>query len=942
MKSSFRSFLGVSPKKSFDLIENNTAAVVECKKSCEKNYEAVLAVNAEDANGSCFSTVPNTKLRLNPCVFYSKGSIADRSPTKSQHCFEGSLNCENTDDLQLNAADHQGSSRAVHYVDYQAVRNSPQEDVPRDAFNLYETAGYAFNDLSQLLAASNSIRFDNSAPQMLQKDSIYTENIAPVFDSTMKATERTPSCLSNNVVFQWTPTTENLLSQNAMLCSEPTASATISQETNDQNANSLQRYQSIDVNISEGSTHSVSGDCHPIVAHVQSLTEPTVFNSVSKTMREEEQNHLADKEKMKCKKMAKLAQEPRALIEIDSLVNDVSEPIRELTSDERILLKQEFYLPVSEGMDPNDPICIDSDSSSVEYIFSKSAENYQSQPLKNWVQEQKKNLKGVDSDTDDVVEIAPKRNSYSSEDNARRHKCSRGCMTAVKFDRKLLEKEQILHRMFDVVRYLCSVRQPQLKPEMFTFCPNVSTNLQTDSISYPSHPLILDISKGNERMPVPVVNNVDDDCDFFVGYRYVTSREYEPVAARNIGVTHDADPSSAINVVVWCSCSDLCVKTSTCECRKLTESSTVTLRNPNGFPEAGYAYGRLNFQWPTGVFECNPKCICGPMCGNRVSQHGITVPMQVFKTRNMGWGVMVTEDVPKGAFLANYIGTVVDPTGDDENLIGRNTLHHLDLDLLEVVDREEGLRNKVPRSIQPKAKSTDRHGNKAHEHQQQQQTAHAENALPAADGAEVENKVPFVKPKIEYIESHETTKLKDTSGGIDVVSKSNTDVGTQQLTKVAADSKETSDKVADNAREEDENDDDDVFEKSTLNAAANAVIGTVDGSGLDDNEDLESELSPFLSTREQLHGRRHPFFVDSFQAGNFSRFFNHSCEPTMFAQNVFTTSHDPQIHQIAFFAFDDLKAGTELTYDYCVQCDDNTPTQIVCRCGAQTCRGRLL
>ena len=122
--------------------------------------------------------------------------------------------------------------------------------------------------------------------------------------------------------------------------------------------------------------------------------------------------------------------------------------------------------------------------------------------------------------------------------------------------------------------------------------------------------------------------------------------------------------------------------------------------------------------------------------------------------------------------------------------------------------------------------------------------------------------MPFVKPKIEYNESHETTKLKDTSGGIDEVSKSNTDVGTQQLTKVAADSKETSDKVADNAREEDEDDDDDVFEKSTLNAAANAVIGTVDGSGLDDNEDLESELSPFLSTREQLHGRRHPFFVD--------------------------------------------------------------------------------
>ena len=26
--------------------------------------------------------------------------------------------------------------------------------------------------------------------------------------------------------------------------------------------------------------------------------------------------------------------------------------------------------------------------------------------------------------------------------------------------------------------------------------------------------------------------------------------------------------------------------------------------------------------------------------------------------------------------------------------------------------------------------------------------------------------------------------------------------------------------------------------------------------------EIESETSPFLSTREQLHGRKHPFFVD--------------------------------------------------------------------------------
>lgn len=38
------------------------------------------------------------------------------------------------------------------------------------------------------------------------------------------------------------------------------------------------------------------------------------------------------------------------------------------------------------------------------------------------------------------------------------------------------------------------------------------------------------------------------------------------------------------------------------------------------------------------VFECNEKCNCMSNCKNRVVQHGRTVPLEIFKTTNRGWG----------------------------------------------------------------------------------------------------------------------------------------------------------------------------------------------------------------------------------------------------------------------------------------------------------------
>uniref|UniRef100_A0A3Q0RP08 Histone-lysine N-methyltransferase SETDB2 n=1 Tax=Amphilophus citrinellus TaxID=61819 RepID=A0A3Q0RP08_AMPCI len=77
-------------------------------------------------------------------------------------------------------------------------------------------------------------------------------------------------------------------------------------------------------------------------------------------------------------------------------------------------------------------------------------------------------------------------------------------------------------------------------------------------------------------------------------------------------------------------------------------------------------------------------------------------------------------------------------------------------------------------------------------------------------------------------------------------------------------------------------------------------------------------------------------FVDASREGNVSRFINHSCQPNLFIQNVFTDSHDPAFPVIAFFTSRTVSAGTELTWDYSatVPADSPQKQEVPCLCGS--------
>uniref|UniRef100_A0A6J0ULI6 Histone-lysine N-methyltransferase NSD2 isoform X1 n=1 Tax=Pogona vitticeps TaxID=103695 RepID=A0A6J0ULI6_9SAUR len=75
--------------------------------------------------------------------------------------------------------------------------------------------------------------------------------------------------------------------------------------------------------------------------------------------------------------------------------------------------------------------------------------------------------------------------------------------------------------------------------------------------------------------------------------------------------------------------------------------------------------------------------------------------------------------------------------------------------------------------------------------------------------------------------------------------------------------------------------------------------------------------------------------IDAGPKGNYSRFMNHSCQPN--CETLKWTVHGDT--RVGLFAVCDIPAGTELTFNYNLDCLGNEKT--VCRCGAPNCSGFL-
>jgi euchromatic histone-lysine N-methyltransferase len=152
---------------------------------------------------------------------------------------------------------------------------------------------------------------------------------------------------------------------------------------------------------------------------------------------------------------------------------------------------------------------------------------------------------------------------------------------------------------------------------------------------------IADISQGKEKTPICVINNIDNARP--TPFNYIT---------RNRG------PSLTANRSQGCDCTDGCSDSANCTC---------IVKNGGEIP---FNFNGAVVHAKPLIFECGPSCKCPPSCHNRVSQLGMKIPLEVFRTAKTGWGVRSLRSIPAGSFICEYVGELLH--GQEANQISND------------------------------------------------------------------------------------------------------------------------------------------------------------------------------------------------------------------------------------------------------------------------------
>lgn len=142
---------------------------------------------------------------------------------------------------------------------------------------------------------------------------------------------------------------------------------------------------------------------------------------------------------------------------------------------------------------------------------------------------------------------------------------------------------------------------------------------------------VKDISQGKEKIAISVVNTIDIDQP--MPFKYITKSIYPSWYAKTA-------PQG-------CDCTNGCSDSDKCAC---------AVKNGGEIP---FNYNGAIVQAKPLIYECGPSCKCSPLCHNRVSQRGIRMQLEIFKTNGRGWGVRSLKSIPSGTFICEYIGEML-------------------------------------------------------------------------------------------------------------------------------------------------------------------------------------------------------------------------------------------------------------------------------------------
>ncbi|KAK7808788.1 hypothetical protein U0070_010832 [Myodes glareolus] len=373
-----------------------------------------------------------------------------------------------------------------------------------------------------------------------------------------------------------------------------------------------------------------------------------------------------------------------------------------------------------------------------------------------------------------------------------------------------------------------------------------------------------------------------------------------------------------------------------CACLQLTaKNAKACPLSPDGV-YTGYNYKRLQRLIPTGIYECNLLCKCSrQLCQNRVVQHGPQVRLQVFKSEKKGWGVRCLDDIDRGTFVCIFSGRLLSRATPEKTNTDKNRREQQNN-----VENEFSKKRKIEVACsdcetQPSSPKTEQCSLKFSSDLRESGFVSSESTAPEDENG--------LKPAPEDLSSkagaHEDLSSNQVgysedgqlmeSDVIDIT-RSREDTSPEGRWKhIATLNDKKTEKVLEvpvKSREEE-------------SAASHSQLGFCD-------EELPNEGMKTLSPSLMRLSKEDVFLLDASKEGNVGRFLNvsirHSCSPNLCVQNVFVETHDRNFPLVAFFTNRYVKARTELTWDYGYEAGTVPEKEILCQCGVNKCRKKII
>lgn len=188
---------------------------------------------------------------------------------------------------------------------------------------------------------------------------------------------------------------------------------------------------------------------------------------------------------------------------------------------------------------------------------------------------------------------------------------------------------------------------------------------ELDLLQHETHKTIkMDImQKEMMAFSVSIINEVDFTT--FEYFNYIRENIFPPEFSCNNQL-----------VAQGCQCVGGCSRESSC-CPTKVKGAQFGYKIVNG-------KRRLRLNNTQMIFECSEHCPCDESCLNRVTQQPRLFPMQIFKTYDgRGWGLKTMSSIPKGSFLMEYTGEIIDQEesvrrGEKYDQIGQSYLFDFD------------------------------------------------------------------------------------------------------------------------------------------------------------------------------------------------------------------------------------------------------------------------